>query len=165
MNKELTEILKELKEIAPDAGYSVKSRNLLMAEINRNATFQKKVLFGDILTNLYSRKLTFITVATMAVILVISGSAFYVKNEMANQSFIAKANEANASIKIKLEEIKYILGSESIDYNKGVAIQLMLAEATKNLKEAAEENDTKKSLEKIKSAQEIFSQIDILLKE
>lgn len=165
MDKELIKILNELKNVAPDAGYSVRSRNLLLAEINAGKrTAPKRFSLADILVAAYSRRPIYVIAATaFALILIVSGSAFYTVNEMNRQNFVVKAGEVNNSIQVKLDEIKYLLGSKEIDYNKGVAIQIMLLEATEELEQASEENDTNKSLEKIKLAQETLYKIDALL--
>ena len=165
MDKDLIKILNELKNVAPDAGYSAKSRNLLLAEINADKrTAPKKFSLADILVAVYSRRPIYVIAATaFALILIVSSSAFYMINKMDRQDFVVKAGEVNNSIQVKLDEIKYLLGSKEIDYNKGVVIQTMLLEATEELKQASEESDSNKSLEKIKSAQETLYKIDALL--
>ena len=165
MDKDLIKILSELKSIAPDASYSARSRNLLLAEINMaKRTAPKRFSFADVLVSAYSRKPVYAIIATVfALFLIVSGSAFYTVGEMNKRNFVVKAGEVNNSIQVKLDEIKYLLGSKEIDYNKGVAIQTMLLEATEELKQASEESDSNKSLEKIKSAQETLYKIDALL--
>ncbi len=167
MDKDLTKILNELKSISPDAGYSARSRNLLLAEINANTnkrTALKRFSLADVFAIAYSRRPVYVIAATaFALILVISSSAFYTINEIDKHDFVVKAGEVNNSIQVKLDEIKYLLGSKEIDYNKGVVIQTMLLGATEDLKKAFEEKDTDKSLEKIKSAQETLYKIDALL--
>ncbi|MFH1346692.1 MAG: hypothetical protein ABIH10_00385, partial [Spirochaetota bacterium] len=98
-------------------------------------------------------------------ILIVSSSVFYTTNEINKHKFVVKAGEVNNSIQIKLDEIKYLLGNKEIDYNKGVVIQAMLMQATKELEQASKENNINKSLEKIKSAQETLYKIDALLQD
>ncbi|TRZ64344.1 MAG: hypothetical protein D4Q79_01735 [Spirochaetia bacterium] len=165
MNKDLVKILSELKSIAPDADYSAKLRNLLLAEINTDKrTAPERFSLADVLVAVYSRRPIYVIAATaFALILIVSSSAFYTVNEINKHDFVVKAGEVNNSIQVKLDEIKYLLGSKEIDYNKSVIIQTMLLGATEDLKKASEEKDTNKSLEKIKSAQETLYKIDVLL--
>lgn len=167
MDKELSKILKELKDIAPDAVYSVRSRNLLLAEINTDKkTTPKRFSFADVFVAAYSRRPAYIIATTaFALILIVSSSVFYTTNEINKHKFVVKAGEVNNSIQIKLDEIKYLLGNKEIDYNKGVVIQAMLLEAMEELKQASNEKDTNKSLEKIKAAQETLYKIDALLQD
>lgn len=165
MDKDLTKILNELKSIVPDADYSARSRNLLLAEINAGGRMApKRFSFADVLVAAYSRKPVYVIAATaFALILIISSSAFYAVNEIDKHEFVVKAGEVNNSIQVKLDEIKYLLGNKEIDYNKGVIIQAMLMQATEELEQASKESNTSKSLEKIKSAQETLYKIDALL--
>ena len=167
MNKDLTKILKDLKNIAPDAGYSARSRNLLLAEINMSKrTAPKRFSLADVLATAYSRKPIYVIATTaFALVLIVSSSAFYAVNEIDKHEFVVQAGEVNDSIQVKLDEIKYLLGSKEIDYEKGVVIQAMLLQATGELKQASEESDTDKSLEKIKIAQETLLKIDLLLQD
>ncbi len=167
MDKDLAKILKELKDIAPDAGYSIRSRNMLLAEINTSKrAVSKRFSLADVFTAAYSRKPVYVLATTAFLLfLIVSSSALYTINEINKHEFVVKAGEVNNSIQVKLNEIKYLLESKEIDYNKGVVIQVMLMQANEKLKKASEEKNIDKSLEKIKSAQEIFSQIDLLLKE
>ncbi len=165
MGKNLTTILKELKNIAPDAGYSARSRNMLLAEINMSKrTVPKRFSLADVFVAAYSRRPVYaIAVTAFALFLIVSSSAIYTVDKINRQEFVVKAGEVNNSIQVKLDEIKYLLESKDIDYNKGVVIQTMLLGAMEDLKQASEEKDTDKSLEKIKSAQETLYRIDALL--
>src|SRR4030042_782132 len=139
MDKDLTKILNELKGIAPDAAYSAKSRNLLLAEINvGERAAPKRFSFADVLVTVYSRRPVCVIAATaFALILIVSSSAFYTVNEINKYEFVVKAGEVNDSIQVKLDEIKYLLGNKEIDYSKGVIIQTLLFEATEALKQAS----------------------------
>ncbi|MFA5098988.1 MAG: hypothetical protein WC461_02085 [Candidatus Paceibacterota bacterium] len=165
MDKELIKILSELKSIAPDADYSAKSRNLLLAEINSGKRMiPKRFSLADVLVAAYSRKPIYAIAATaFALFLIISGSALFTIDQINKHDFVVKAGEVNESIQIKLDEIKYLLGNKEVDYNKGVTIQAMLIQANEQLKQASDESDTDKSLEKIKAAQDTLYKIDLLL--
>ncbi len=82
---------------------------------------------------------------------------------------VAKANEINASIQVKLGEIQYLLNHKNNVVGADIDdIQILLIEATTNLEEAGKlvsEGKTEESFNKIKKAQDIFIEIDALIKE
>jgi len=163
MEKDLFKTLNELKNISPEAGYSVKSRNLLLAEI-KNKPAAKKFSLADVLATAYPRGPIYMALSGIFVILAVTGSVFYAKNEMTRHSLVVEADEVNSLIQVKLNEITYLLNNKAIDYQNGLEIQTMLDKAVDELKQASEEKDNEKSLEKIKEVQQILVQIDTTLK-
>ena len=172
MNQDLFKILKELKQIQPDPDYSRQSRLLILnskkeVDVLIKSPVPKSGWFSDVLNNFYSVKLAFVAGITLVLIL-ITGSVYYINNQLNQNNLVVKASEMNASIQVKLNEIRYLLENKSINPLNILAIQTLLEKAAKELKEVSvldsEGKDLSESLEKIKSAQEIFYQIDILLK-
>jgi hypothetical protein len=172
MNQDLFKILKELKQIQSDPDYSRQSRLLILnskkeVDVLIKSPVPKSGWFSDVLNNFYSVKLAFVAGITLVLIL-ITGSVYYINNQLNQNNLVVKASEMNASIQVKLNEIRYLLENKSINPLNILAIQTLLEKATKELKEVSvldsEGKDLSESLEKIKSAQEIFYQIDTLLK-
>jgi len=172
MNQDISKILKELKQIQPDSDYSRQSRLLILNSKNEVDVLIKNPVsrsgwFSDILNNFYSVKLAFAT-GTALILILIAGSVYYINNQLNQNNLVVKASEMNASIQVKLNEIRYLLENKSINPLNVLPIQILLEKATKELKEVSvldsEGKDLSESLEKIKSAQDIFYQIDILLK-
>jgi hypothetical protein len=173
MNQDLFKILKELKQIQSDPDYSRQSRLLILnskkeVDVLIKSPVPKSGWFSDVLNNFYSVKLAFVAGITLVLIL-ITGSVYYINNQLNQNNLVVKASEMNASIQVKLNEIRYLLENKSINPLNILAIQTLLEKATKELKEVSvldsEGKDLSESLEKIKSAQEIFYQIDTLLKQ
>jgi len=175
MDDKFIKILKELKSIQPDPGYSKQSRLLIMqsARIKANQEVdlrEQKFQFAEILRFLYPAKLMLLA-GVIILILAVSGGIYYVNHNQTNQEdLIVKASEMNAAIQIKLNEIKYLLESENqsqIDQNKISTIQELLGKAANELKDvsASEGKNLDESLRKIKSSQEILEQVDALLKQ
>jgi len=171
MNQDLFKTLKELKQIQPDSDYSRQSRLLILSPERQNILVKGPELrqgwVSDILNSFYSAKLAF--AAGIAVVLILAaGSVYYINNQLNQNNLVVKASEMNASIQVKLNEIRYLLENRPMDLKSILTIQDLLEKANKELKEVStldlEGKDLDKSLEKIKSAQEIFYQIDILLK-
>lgn len=171
MNQDLFKILKELKQIQPDPDYLRQSRLLILNSKRPDGLVRGPELrqgwVTDILNSFYSARLAF--AAGMAVILILAaGSIYYINNQLNQNNLVVKASEMNASIQVKLNEIRYLLENKSINPLNILAIQTLLEKATKELKEVSvldsEGKDLSESLEKIKSAQEIFYQIDEILK-
>ncbi len=163
MNKELLTILKELKNIGPDPDYSKKSRFLILSrqKPETNSVSPNPLRFMNLLR--------FSAVLGVLIALVISGSLYY-SGKSNKDELMVRAGELNGSIQVKLNEIKYLLENNNRHLNTKeiVAVQTMLDKTANELKEAGDLNknneDLKKSLEKIKAAQETLLQIDAMLK-
>lgn len=80
----------------------------------------------------------------------------------------AEAEELNHSIQIKLSEIKYYLETQStIDADTAATLQIQLQKITDELEEAnalTSQLKLEESLEKIKSAEQILSAINGLIR-
>ncbi|OGM91034.1 hypothetical protein A2999_02420 [Candidatus Wolfebacteria bacterium RIFCSPLOWO2_01_FULL_38_11] len=175
MNENLLKNLKELNKIQPDQKYAERSRNLILS--SRVDLASKKTEEQEYAGNKYRNILTgfwhvpkFITAtATIAVIILIVFSIFsYLPGN--ETQFIAEANEVNASIQIKLDEVEYYLNNKTIITSSTIEnLNSLLGEAAKELSDAKElSNDPEKigeSLEKIKAAQETLLQTNSLLQE
>lgn len=168
MDEKLLKNLKELKKIQPNADYSRKSRLLLFSEARAKEESVKLWGVFDILKNLYSIKLA-TAVGVLIFVFMLSGGIYYYNRQSNRSELVVQAGEMNASIKVKLDEIKYTLEhSYFIDPTKIVEIQSLLEKSTNDLKEAstlsADEKNIEESLLKIKSAQESLLKIDAMLK-
>lgn len=162
MDNKLFKILKELKEIEPNQDYSRRSRLLIVGTVKEG-----KNLIGDSF-KLFRFAGIKMAAAALALLLIISGSVYYV-NQSNEKELMVKANEINNSIQIKLDEIKYILENKpQLNSSDIAAIQTILEETIKELEEAsslsAESKNMEEVLEKIKSAQEDFLKINLMLK-
>ena len=164
MDNNLFKILKELKEIQPDADYSHKSKTLLLSGIGAN---KKRLSLADVFSSFYSNKLALGIASSVILLLIISGGIYYVKNQLNQNDLVVKASETNASIQVKLNEIQYLLQSHaSIDANQILAIQAMLQNSADDLKAAlsSKPEELDKSVQKLKAAEEMLYQIDELTK-
>lgn len=175
MEKDLFKILKELKNIQPDSDYSRQSRFLILAQTRNDAekdaelrgkTVGQKAWLADILRVFYPAKLA-LAVGIIILMLIVSGTVYYINNQLNQNDLVVKASEMNASIHVKLNEIKYLLeNNPQSDTESILAIQVLLEKAANELKEvsALGNKDLNESLKKIKSSQEALEQIDALLK-
>ncbi len=158
MEQELFKILRELKQIQPNADYSKRSRALILGA----KTFRHWQW-------IYSPKFAMVTAMAVVLILMISGSFYYIKIQSNQEDLVVRASELNSSIQIKLNEIKYFIENDQISPGAISTIQTLLEEATNDLQEASKlslkEEELEKSLQKLKLAQEILLQIDSLLKQ
>jgi hypothetical protein len=159
MDKELLKILEKLRKIQPDPDYSRKSRLLILTS-ERQSIKSVKLLPSFRFVNLAT-----LTSLVIVLILITFGGVYYL-SQSNQQDLIVRANEVNASIQIKLDEIKYLLESQSASLNllDIQNTQTLLEKATNELKEASsltlEGKKLEEVLQKIKNAQEILSQID-----
>jgi hypothetical protein len=165
MEKDLFKILKELKQIQPDSDYSRQSRLLILnsnrPEILVKSPELRRNRFADVLAFNPAR----LALALGVFVIFIIGTVYYVNSQLNQNNLVVKAGEMNDSIQIKLNEIKYLLENKPVTSENISTVQVMLGKAIDELKEASNfDGDLDNSLEKIKSAQEIFSQIDTLLK-
>ncbi len=171
MNQDLFKILKELKQIQPDLDYSKKSKNLLLLEIeaNKRQIITEEILpqlkLADFFRHFYAKKFVLGMASAIVLLLIISGGVYYFKNQANENDLVAKASEANASIQVKLNEIQYLIENPNnhLDTSQIVAIQALLRRAADELKAAVSSNsqDLNKSLDKIKTVQEMLNQLNI----
>lgn len=164
MEEKLIKILKEARQIQPDSDYSRNSKMLILAS-NRFVSAQTA---GFNIFNKFNvfNKLT-ISSATVAILSVVLITGYYFNSTNENE-IIARANEINASIQVKLTEIQYLLNHKTDAADAVNDIQILLIEATTNLEEAEKlvaEGKTEEAFDKIKKAQEIFVKIDDLARQ
>lgn len=171
MDKDLFKVLKELKNIQPDLDYSKRSRLLILAQTRNYAEENvelrgQKIWLANILRVFYPTKLA-LAVGIIILVLVISGGVYYINNQLNQNDLVVKASEINASIQIKLNEIRYLLENNPQPNTESMlAIHVLLEKAANELKEvsALGDKDLNESLRKIKSSQEALEQIDDILK-
>lgn len=167
MNKDLFEILKELRGIQPAPDYSEKSRLLIIA--SKRPAKAAGFLFG-----FHFNALTSLASAVVLILIILSGAYGVNYFDKRNQGrLIVRAGEANANIQIRLDEIKYLLEEKpgSVNISNAAEIQKLLAEAEKELKEAlaaigsADENsgNLEEFLNNLKLAEENIAKINSLI--
>lgn len=161
MNKDLFENLKGLRHIQPDSDYAARSRFLILATPQINAK-QTRIFAMPVY------KLAFAMGIISVFILMAFGGVYFI-NKPNQNDFVVRANELNGSIQVKLNEIKYLVESgQHLDAKNIHNVQVLLEEATNELKEALalsqDNKDLEKSLEKIMSAKETLLQINAMLK-
>ncbi len=160
MNKNLLENLKNLRQIRPNSDYTTRSRFLILAE---PTTAENLPIFK--ITQIFYRPAFAIGLISVFVLMALGGIYQIIKPNQ--NDLVVKANEINSSIQVKLDEIKYLIEHNDLSAENILNIQALLEKTTNELKEAStlsqENKDLGKSLEKIKSAQEILLQINALL--
>ncbi|MBI5079536.1 hypothetical protein HZB06_02635 [Candidatus Wolfebacteria bacterium] len=165
MEEKLLKILKEARQIQPNSDYS---RNSKMLILTSNKSVPAQTAGFNIFNKFIFNKLS-VSSATVAIISVILIAGYYFNSIKNENEVIARANEINASIQVRLTEIQYLLSHKTDTANATIDdIQILLTEATANLEEAEKlvaENKTEEAFDKIKRAQEIFSEIDALIRQ
>ncbi len=164
MDKELFKILKELKGVEPDYDYARRSRLLIVGEEKK---LGPKVGFFGVLRSFSSNRMALAAEITALVIIFILAGVYYVNQS--NQNLVVQANELNATIQLKLDEItSYLNGQTAVNPLRVSEVNLLLQKATADLNEAnvdLKDGKLEESLIKIKSAQEEFSQIESIIKQ
>lgn len=157
------EILKELKNIKPDQEYAERSRYLILSQTPQT----KKITVAEIFDWISIHRLaTAASLISVFILLVILSVSYLPGNK---NSLVAEADEINAEIQIKLNDIGYQLQNPTeININEIPNIQKNLEEITELMKEAkilSEDKDKKieEYLEKIKTAQTLLTEIELLL--
>jgi hypothetical protein len=170
MDNNLLKIFKNLKEIKPDAEYSKRSRLLILSS---------QPLKEPVLTHVFRAprlgfgfKLAVVPVSIIVLIIIIFLGSSYLGQLFTpiffpQKGLTAEAEELNASIQIKLNEIKYYLETRTtINADTVAALQIQLQKITDDLEEASDltsQAELEKSLEKIKSAEQALSEIESLI--
>lgn len=166
MNKDLYTILKGLKNIRPDNNYSKQSLQLILSSPQISANNNNgRLTIADILNWFDIKHLTMSAGAIAAFIFVILWAVSYLPGN--KNSLIVKANEINASIQVKLDEIEYHLNSQIIDSSTADNIQNLLKKTTDELIKAQNElslnpERLKEIIEKIKKAEQDMIEINQL---
>lgn len=157
------EILKELKNIKPDQEYAKQSRYLILSQTPQT----KKITFAEIFDWVSIHRLaTAASLIGVFILLVVLSVSYLPGNK---NSLVAEADEINAEIQIKLNDIGYQLQNPTeININEIPNIQKNLEEITELMREAqilSEDKDKKieEYLEKIKTAQTLLTEIESLL--
>lgn len=163
MNDDLLKILRELKKVKPDADYARRSR-LLIVNVGKVGPLPKYGFF-DVLKTISSNRMALVAEITVVLALFVLGGVYYV--HQSNQSLVVQANELNATIQLKLDEItSYLKNQPGVNPSRIGEVNLLLDKANADLNQAnADLKDGKleDSLKKMKSAQEFFSQIKTLI--
>ncbi len=172
MDKNLFTILKDLQNIQPNSDYSKQSRFLILS-LNKTdiKIMPHSIRLVDILSNFQHIRMA-LTAIVFAVLIISSGTVYYINKSNYQNNLIAQADELNNSIQIKLNKIKYLLENKNSQLNaENISdIQILLDQTANELKNAlilSQNNDRnpEKSLEKIKSAQEILLQVNAMLED
>ncbi|MEK7553422.1 MAG: hypothetical protein AAB504_01935 [Patescibacteria group bacterium] len=166
MDNNLYTILKELKSIQPDDNYTKQSKMLILSS---EKILHPKPYTLNLILNWFNFKHSAMLAGAVAIfIFIILWTVSYLPGN--KNSLVAEANEINASIQIKLDEIGYHLDSQKIDFSMATNIQNLLKITTDELIQAQEElknnpEKLKESVERIKKAEQDISKINSLLKE
>jgi len=158
------EVLKELKNIKPDQEYAKQSRYLILSQTPQT---DKKITVAEIFDWIFIHRLaTAASLISVFILLVVLSISYLPGNK---NSLVAEADEINASIQIKLNDIGYQLQNPAeINIEEIPSVQKKLEEITKLMEEAQTLNENKDKkieeyLEKIKAAQTLFTEIESLL--
>ncbi len=152
--------LKTLRSVSPDPDYSAHSRNLILSE---RPTLARKQKEHSSMFMIAKRQTTAIILSSALVVLTGFFGISYLKEIFTESSSVAKANEINSSIQIKLDEIKYFIET-SAPMGKHAAdrTNTMLSEAKKELEAATDslkKDDVKDFMVKIRASQEIIAKM------
>ncbi len=164
MNKNLFTILKELKNIQPDAQYSKHSLDLIFL-LKENK--QPKFVYADAFNWIKLHRLS----ATIGSFGILAIFAFVIVSYLPGNKngLVAEANEINSSIQIRLDEIQYQLNNQPISTSTAIHTQNSLNEAAKNLLNAFETSSNPEKLEdvvnNIKEAKDIIAELNSRLKD
>ena len=164
MDKDLFTILKELKNIQPDAQYSKYSLDLILL-LKENK--QPKIIYDGAFNWIKLHRLS-TTIGSFGILAIFA--LIIVSYLPGNKNgLVAEANEINSSIQIRLDEIQYQLNNQPISTSTAINAQNSLNEATKNLLNAFEISSDPKKLEdvvnNIKEAKDIIAELNSRLKE
>lgn len=169
MNREdkLIQILKELKKVEPDPDYSARSRFLILSSGAQAKVAWRAKVFGAF-ANLQAKRLALaVEIAGLLIVLVLVGT-YYLRQTNRN-NLVVQANELNNSIQLKLNEIQYLLENQTPANPSDLSnLNELLQKATEELvisQSDLKDNNIEQSLEKIKSVQAIFNEIESKIKE
>ena len=164
LDKNLFSILKELKNIQPDAQYSKHSLDLIfLLKENKQPKLIYSGAFNWIKLHRISTTIGSFGILAIFALIIVS----YLPGN--KNGLVAEANEINSSIQIRLDEIQYQLNNQPISTSTAINAQNSLNEATKNLLNAFEISSDPKKLEdvvnNIKEAKDIIAELNSRLKE
>lgn len=162
MDPLLNKHFKNLKDISPCPNFSAQSKAAILAEVkiarkenvSMPISFAKRQIFAAVSCGLGVIALLFVGVTSL-------------KTTFDKSSAIAKANEINNSIQVKLNEIRYIVDSGKIDLNSLNKAVITLQEVKQDLESASDmlkKDEVDNLVQKIESAQESVKKIEEDLK-
>lgn len=159
--------LKELRAIEPDAEYSSYSRFLILSIEKKFQEKQKLSPYGLVFNNFYLYRIA----PSLGIIITIITIGYLAFSYLPTQQkkLVAEANEVNAEIQIKLDDIQYYLNNnQTISQADAIIAIELLQQSAKELNEAKDINSNNENIEealiKIKNAQETLTKINDLLK-
>jgi len=165
MNKDLITTLKDLKNIQPDADYSRQSKMLILSS-PQNTLYPKPHTLKPIL-NWFDLKHSLMTATALATL---AATVFLAISYLPGNkySLVAEANEINASIQVKLNEVQYYLDNQEINASIANDVQNLLKTTADDLIKAQEElkfdpDKIKEAVDKIKEAESAIAKINKLL--
>lgn len=163
MEEKLAKILKELKKIEPHPHYSLRSRSLILShkkEPGKTGLFSFLAHFQEMRFALGAEIATMVLVAILA-----TGYYAYEFNKNRND-LVVQANEINSSIQLKLNEIQYIIKTQSPKGTLSSDIAALLNSATDDLNKAKSDlnnNKMESAVQNIKSSESTFKDIEAKL--
>jgi hypothetical protein len=170
--QELIKLLKSLKEIQPSAKYAENSRFIILNTPTTKTTQDTTEETTKNGYHFYNKLIFSIEGLSLALILLIGGT-YYIKHR-SQQNFIAKANETNHSIQIKIQEITSHFKNDNNSNNQTSKSKqssdkiIPLIETTYSLLNTAltdlQNNNTVEFLAKLKAAEEILQKVENLTK-
>lgn len=159
--------IKKLQSIKPDAAYSEWSRSSILS--SRKSFLNKEIelpRYGWFLGNFYLSRLA----TSFGIIVTIIAVGYIVFYYLPTQQkrLVAEANEINAEIKIKLNDIQYYLdNNREISQDDATTIINLLQQSAEELNKAKDvssnKEDIETTLEQIKNAEKTLTKINELL--
>lgn len=169
--RQLSEILNKLKNIAPDRKYTERSRFLILSSNREYAVQIQKSSRYAVISNWLKMPRLAMTTGTIAAFIIIAAlTVAFIPRSQSN--LVAEANEINASIQVKLNEIKYYLENQPTATTDPAIVQgfqNLLQESLADLKDASQLSKDSDALEeavgKIKEAESAFLEMKLMLQQ
>lgn len=168
MNDQLIKILKNLKQIEPDPGYSARSRHLLLSSKESPGRKGLFTLFSHILADFQSMRFSLVAEVLTAMLLIVFISSYSIYTAQTHrEKLVVQANDINSSIQVQLDEIQYILNTKkAADMVDKAQLNQSITQAQEKLNTAKaqlEDNNLESAVDNIKSAQDIFEGVGATL--
>lgn len=165
--KDIINNLKKLQVIVPDAEYASRARFAILSLQKGSVQHDQKLpSYGWFLGNFYLSRLA-PSLGIIVTVIAIGYVAFYYLPTQ-QKRLVAEANEINAEIKIKLNNIQYYLdNNREISQDDAIAVINLLQQSAEELNKAKDASSAQENIEEtlkqIKNAQETLTKINRLL--
>lgn len=160
MEEKLAKILKELKKIEPHPHYRERSRSLILSH---NKEPKKTGLLG-FLAHFQEMRFTLgAEIAAMILVAVLATGYYAYEFNKNKNDLVVQANEINSSIQLKLNEIQYIIKTQSPKgtlNNNLITLLNTAADDLNNAKSDLDNNRMESAIRNIKSSESIFKVIE-----